>query len=84
MKAYDNYVKGLKKEDRPSIRKKLDTLQKQVNDSRANPLQKEQEKKNIRKNDYHRWGKYFPKIDRLSHIFLNDKKRPGQMPGLSV
>ena len=54
MKAYDNYVKGLKKEDSPSIRKKLDTLQKQVNDSRANPLQKEQEKKNIRKNDYHR------------------------------
>lgn len=53
-KAYDNYVKGLKKEDRPFIRKKLDTLQKQVNDSRANPLQKEQEKKNSRKNDYHR------------------------------
>lgn len=53
-KAYDNYVKGLKKEDRPSIRKKLETLQKQVNDSPANPLQKEQEKKNIRKNDYHR------------------------------
>ena len=53
-KAYDNYVQGLKKEDRPSIRKKLDTLQKQVNDSGANLLQKEREKKNIRKNDYHR------------------------------
>ena len=53
-KAYDNYVKGLKKEDRPSIRKKLDTLQKQISDSQANPLQKEQAKKNSRKNDYHR------------------------------
>ena len=36
-KAYDNYVKGLKKEDRPSIRKKLDTLQKQVDEKKELP-----------------------------------------------
>ena len=36
-KAYDNYVKGLKKEDRPSIRKKLDTLQKQVDERKELP-----------------------------------------------
>ena len=36
-KAYDNYVQGLKKEDRPSIRKKLDTLQKQVDERKELP-----------------------------------------------
>ncbi len=36
-KAYDNYVKGLKKEDKPSIRKKLDSLQKQVDQRKEMP-----------------------------------------------